>query len=134
MNFWIIKSDPESYGWSEMKRDGTTFWDGVRNYQARNNLNLMKRDDIALFYHSNTDKSIMGEVKIVKEAYQDPTIDDNRWVAVDVEFIREYSKKLSLSKMKTHPVLSNIYLVKHSRLSVMPISKEEYEIILDLAL
>jgi len=134
MNYWIIKSDPDAYSWSDMKRDKVTFWDGVRNYQARNNLKLMAEGDIALYYHSNTDKALMGEVRIVREHFQDPTIDDNRWVAVDVEFVREYSNKLTLSEMKENGDLQNIGLIKQSRLSVMPISEEEYKVILDLSL
>lgn len=134
MNYWIIKSDPHAYSWSDMKKDKVTFWDGVRNYQARNNLKLMEEGDIALYYHSNTDKALMGEVKIVREHFQDPTTDDNRWVAVDVEFVREYKNKLTLAEMKENENLQNIGLIKQSRLSVMPLTKKEYEVILDLSL
>jgi len=129
MNYWLIKSDPETYGWEEMKRDIETFWDGVRNYQARNNMNLMKKGDIALFYHSNTDKAIMGEVVISKESYQDPTTDDNRWSAVDVKFKKEYAKPVTLLQIKEDKRLKDISLVRQSRLSVMGIDKSHYDII-----
>lgn len=129
MSYWIIKSDPESYPWEQMKKDKKTFWDGVRNYQARNNLKLMKEGDIALFYLSNKDKAIVGEVEVVKGHYQDPTTDDDRWVCVDVEYKKEYKNQLTLAEMKKNKGFSEIGLIKQSRLSVMPITLKEYNLI-----
>ncbi len=129
MNYWLIKSDPQSYGWEEMKKDGETLWDGVRNYQARNNMKLIKEGELALFYHSNTDKAIMGEVVITKEYYQDPTSDDPRWCAVDLKFAKEYSKPVTLAQIKDDQRLKDILLVRQPRLSVMPIKVSEYDII-----
>lgn len=133
MNFWIIKSDPESYSWDDMKKDKKTFWDGVRNYQARNNLKLMKKSDICLFYLSNKDKALSGEVTVVKEYYQDPTTDDERWVCVDVKYKKEYKNYVTLAEMKNTPELQNISLIKQSRLSVMPITEDEYNKILEMS-
>jgi predicted RNA-binding protein with PUA-like domain len=129
MSYWIIKSDPESYSWEQMKKDKKTFWDGVRNYQARNNLKLMKEGDIALFYLSNSDKALVGEVEIIKEYYQDPTTDDDRWVCVDVRYLCDYKKPLTLEVMKANKGFSEVGLIKQSRLSVMPITIKEYELI-----
>lgn len=126
MSYWIIKSDPESYSWEQMKKDKQTFWDGVRNYQARNNLRDMKEGDICLFYISNKGKSLLGEVEVLKSSYPDPTTDDDRWLAVDVRFHLEYNKPLSLAEIKSNKKLENIGLVKQSRLSVMPITIQEY--------
>lgn len=129
MSYWIIKSDPESYSWEQMKKDKQTFWDGVRNYQARNNLRDMKEGDICLFYISNTGRSLLGEVEVIKSGYPDPTTDDNRWLAIDVRLHLEYNKPLSLPEIKANKLLQNIALVKQSRLSVMPLTIEEYKII-----
>jgi len=126
MSYWIIKSDPESYSWEQMKKDKQTFWDGVRNYQARNNLRDMKEGDICLFYISNEGKSLLGEVEVLKSSYPDPTTDDDRWLAVDVRFHLEYNKPLSLAEIKSNKKLENIRLVKQNRLSVMPITIQEY--------
>lgn len=127
MSYWIIKSDPESYGWEHMKKDKKTYWDGVRNYQARNNLKLMKEGDICLFYLSNKEKRIVGEVEVVKESYPDPTIDDDTWVAVDVQYLKDYNKSITLAEIKKNKKLSDLALVKQSRLSVMPITIMEYK-------
>ena len=126
MAYWLLKSDPESYSWEQMKKDKTTFWSGVRNYQARNNLKLMKEGDIALFYLSNDGRKIVGEVEIVKEHYPDPTSNDETWVCVDVKYKRDYTKAVTLAEMKKIKQLSEIGLIKQSRLSVMPISDKEY--------
>lgn len=126
MAYWLLKSDPESYSWEQMKKDKTTFWSGVRNYQARNNLKLMKEGDIALFYLSNDGRKIVGEVEIVKEHYPDPTSNDETWVCVDVKYKRAYTKAVTLAEMKKIKQLSEIGLIKQSRLSVMPISDKEY--------
>jgi predicted RNA-binding protein with PUA-like domain len=128
MNYWLVKSDPETYSWDDMKNENTTIWTGVRNYQARNNLKAMKKGDLVLFYHSQSDKSIVGITKVVKEYYPDPTSDDNKnWVAVDLQYYSDLIKPISLDEIKNNPKLSNIALIKQSRLSVMPLTKEEYE-------
>lgn len=130
MAYWIVKSDPESYSWEQMKLDKQTFWNGVRNYQARNNLKLMKEGDITLFYLSNSDRAIVGELEIIKEHYPDPTTVDDRWVCVDVKYKREYKTPLTLHEMKSKKGFENIGLIKQSRLSVMPITTKEYKLIL----
>ncbi len=132
MNYWLVKSDPETYGWPEMKKDKTTFWNGVRNYAARINLNAMKKGDTVLFYHSNTDKAIMGTVKVAKEAYPDNTTDDDRWVMVDLTYVSEFKNMVTLADMKQVPALSEIGLIRQSRLSVMPITKKEYDMIVKM--
>lgn len=133
MNYWIIKSEPKKYPWSKMQEDKTTFWDGVRNYEARNNLRAMKKGDICFFYHSNDEKSIVGMTEVVKEAYQDPTTEDTNWVCVDVKFKKSVKRPLSLQELKEHSILSQIPLVKRSRLSVTPLDAESAQHILDLA-
>lgn len=130
MAYWIVKSDPESYSWEQMKFDRQTFWNGVRNYQARNNLKLMREGDIALFYLSNSDRAIVGELEIVKAHYPDPTTVDERWVCVDVKYKRDYKTPLTLQEMKSKKGFENIGLIKQSRLSVMPITAKEYKLIL----
>ncbi len=132
MNYWLVKSDPETYGWPEMKKDKTTNWSGVRNHAARLNLLAMKKGDTVLFYHSNTDKAIMGTTKVNKEAYPDDTADDPRWVMVDLTFDSEFKNMVTLADMKQVPALSQIGLIRIGRLSVMPITKEEYEIIVKM--
>jgi len=132
MNYWLIKSEPFKYSWDNLEQDKTTFWDGVRNYQARNNLNAMKKGDYALFYHSNEGKEIVGIAQISKEAYQDPATEE-AWVLVDVVPFQKLEKTVGLDTIKQHPVLKNMALVKQSRLSVCPITQEEFEIICELA-
>lgn len=116
-----------------MKKDKKTFWDGVRNYQARNNLKDMKKGDLCLFYHSNEGKEVVGIVKVVKEHYQDPTTDDSNWVVVDVAPFKALKKPVTLEQIKADPRLSNIALVRQGRLSVMGLSKEEFDTILELS-
>lgn len=133
MNYWIIKSEPKKYPWSQMELDKKTFWDGVRNYEARNNLRAMKTGDICFFYHSNDEKAIVGMTKVVKESYQDPTTEDTNWVCVDVQFVKSAKAPLTLKDMKEHSILSQMSLVKRSRLSVTPVTAEEAQYILDLS-
>jgi predicted RNA-binding protein with PUA-like domain len=113
--------------------DKKTFWDGVRNYQARNNLREMKKGDLLLFYHSNEGKEVVGIAKIVKEAYQDPTTDDANWVVVDVAPVKKLKNPVTLEMVKKDKRLANMALVKLMRLSVQPVKKEEFDIILELA-
>lgn len=126
MNYWLLKSDPETYSWVNLEKDKITMWDGIRNYQARNNLKLMKKGDIALFYHSNLGTDIVGQVKIHKEAYQDPSTEDERWFVIDIKLDKKFKKSLTLAEIKQNNLLQNLGLVKQSRLSVMPITLEEY--------
>lgn len=132
MNYWLVKSDPDTYGWPEMKKDKETFWDGVRNYAARMHLNAMKKGDLVLFYHSQSDKTVVGIVKVAKESYQDPTTEDERWVAVDLAYVSEFNNPVTLADIKATPKLENIALVRQSRLSVMPLTKEEYDLIVKM--
>jgi predicted RNA-binding protein with PUA-like domain len=129
MNYWLVKSEPFKYSWKEFLRDGWTYWDGVRNYQARNNLSKMQKGDLLLFYHSNEGLEVVGIAKVIKEAYQDPTIDDTRWVVVDLEPVETLDNPVPLNEIKKDKRLKDIALIKQSRLSVMPINKEEFTII-----
>jgi len=130
MNYWLMKSEPGTYSWNDLVRDGKTYWDGVRNYQARNFMKEMKTGDLVLYYHSVNEKQIIGIAKVVREFYQDPSTDDERWVAVDIEPVRELGKPVSISEIKSDAGLAEMVLVRNSRLSVQPVSKEEYDIIL----
>ncbi len=133
MNYWLIKSEPFKYSFDQFTADKKTFWDGVRNYQARNNLREMKKGDLLLFYHSNEGKEIVGIAKIVKEAYQDPTTDDANWVVVDVAPVKKLKNPVTLEMVKKDKRLVNMALVKLMRLSVQPVRKEEFDIVLELA-
>jgi predicted RNA-binding protein with PUA-like domain len=133
MAYWLIKSEPFKYSWEQFEKDGLTFWDGVRNYQARNNLNAMKNGDLLFWYHSNEGMEIVGISQLVKEAYQDPTIEDARWVAVDVKPFKKLLKPVTLPTIKSDARLSEMALVKNSRLSVQPVTEMEWKIILELA-
>ncbi len=133
MNYWLIKTEPGDYSWSDMLKDKKTYWDGVRNYQARNNLKSMKKGDLCLFYHSVNEKSAVGVVKVVKEYYPDPTIDDDRWVAVDVAPEYSLQNPVSLQDVKSDKRLSNMALVRNTRLSVQPVKKEEFDIIIGMS-
>lgn len=129
MNYWLVKSEPFKYSWDEFLRDGWTCWDGVRNYQARNNLGNMQKGDLVLFYHSNEGLEVVGVAKVIKEAYQDPTTDDPRWVVVDLKPVETLENPVTLNEIKKDKRLKGVALVKQGRLSVMPIKKEEFTII-----
>jgi predicted RNA-binding protein with PUA-like domain len=133
MNYWLIKSEPYKYSWDQMVQDGTTYWDGVRSYGARIFLKEMKLGDLCLFYHSNEGKEIVGITEVVKEYYQDPTTDDERWVAVDVKAVKPLAKPITLATLKADDVLSEMRFVKQSRLSVAPVKQEEFDKILALS-
>ncbi|UKJ06472.1 EVE domain-containing protein [Solitalea lacus] len=133
MNYWLVKSEPHKYSWQKFNEDGRTFWDGVRNYQARNNLKAMKEGDLVLFYHSNEGKEIVGLAKVVKEFYQDPTTDDKNWVVVDLVPVETMKKTVTLETIKADERLKDIALVRQGRLSVMPLKAEEFDRILELA-
>ena len=129
---WLVKSDPDTYGWPELVKDGRTRWDGVRNAQARNNLQAMRAGDLALFYHSGDEKQIVGVAKVVKAAYPDPTSDDPRWVVVDLAAVAPLAQPVSLADVKRDAALAQIALVRQGRLSVMPASPREFARILAL--
>ena len=131
MNYWLVKSEPGAYSWDDFVNLGRDHWDGVRNYQARNNMKLMKVGDEVLFYHSVVDKQVVGIAKVVKEFYQDPTTDDERWVVVDLVPVRKLDKPVTLAQIKADEKLEGFALIKNSRLSVMPVDKDNYHIILE---
>ena len=133
MAYWLIKSEPSTYSWDQFEKDKVTFWDGVRNYAARLHLKAMKKGDECFFYHSNEGLEIVGIAKVVKEAYQDPTTDDERWVAVDLKVHKKLKKPVSLDAIKKDKRLANMALVRIGRLSVQPVTDEEYKIIMGLA-
>ncbi len=133
MAYWLIKSEPFKYSWELFEKDKQTFWDGVRNYAARNNLRAMKKGDLAFFYHSNEGTEIVGIAKVVKEAYQDPTTDDAAWVAVDFKPHKKLKKPVSLAQIKTDKRLVNMALVRLGRLSVQPVNANEWDIVMELA-
>jgi len=134
INYWLLKSEPSSWSWDNQTKDKVTMWDGVRNYQARNNLKRMKINDLCFFYHSVTERSIVGIVKVVKEFYKDPTDETGKFVVVDVKAVKKLKKNVSLEQIKKIKKLENIALLKQSRLSVMPLKKSEWDIILKLSL
>ena len=133
MQYWLLKSEPEAWSWSMQVKAGRAMWDGVRNYQARNNLKKMNKGDLCFFYHSVSERSIVGIVKVVKEFYIDPTDDTNKFVAVDVKALRKLKKPVSLDQIKKNKILQNIPLIKQSRLSVMELKKVEWDIILTMS-
>jgi predicted RNA-binding protein with PUA-like domain len=133
MNYWLVKSEPFKYSWDNFVAKGKDHWDGVRNYQARNNLMAMKEGDLVFFYHSNEGKEIVGLAKVVKEHYQDPTTTDTKWRVVDLAPVQKLPRSVTLEEIKKEPLLANIALIKQSRLSVMPIRPDEFDLILKKA-
>ncbi len=133
MNYWLIKSEPFKYSWNQFEIDKKTFWDGVRNYQARNNLKTMKKGDLAFWYHSNEGMEIVGIAKVVKEFYQDPTTEDTNWVVVDFAPVKKLKNTVSLSAVKADIRLEKMALVRLGRLSVQPVTETEWNIILELS-
>ena len=133
MKYWLIKSEPDAWSWSSQVKEGSSMWDGVRNYQARNNLKKMKKNDLCFFYHSVTERSIIGIVKVVKEYYPDPTDKTGRFVVVDVKAIKKLQNPVSLDQIKKNNKLKDIALVKQSRLSVMPLTKKEWNEIINMS-
>jgi predicted RNA-binding protein with PUA-like domain len=124
---WLVKQEPEDYSWKNLIRDRKTQWTGVRNFQARNNLRQMKVGDVVLFYHSGKEKSVVGIAEVAKTAYPDPTADDPSWIAVDIKPVKALQQPVSLADIRTNRKLSNLLLVRQSRLSVMPIGKAEFD-------
>lgn len=130
--YWLVKSEPFKYSWDKFNEDGRTFWDGVRNYQARNNLKEMKEGDLVLFYHSNEGKNVVGVAKVVKEFYQDPTTADPNWVVVDLAPVEALKNPVTLEQIKAEESLKDISLVRQGRLSVMPLKATEFDKILEM--
>lgn len=133
MNYWLVKSEPFKFSFDQLLNDKKTMWDGVRNYQARNNLQAMKKGDLLLFYHSNEGKEVVGIAKVAKEHYPDPTADEGKWVVVDVEPVKKLKKTVGLQQIKEDKMLADIALIRQSRLSVIPLKKEEFDRILELS-
>lgn len=133
MNYWLVKSEPFKYSWEQFVKDGQTFWDGVRNYQARNNLKAMKKGDKVFFYHSNEGLEIVGLAKVVKEHYQDPTTDDAAWVVVDLKPVKKLKRPVSLADMKKEKRLADLSLIRQGRLSVCAVTEKEYEVMMEMA-
>ena len=132
MNYWLVKSEPHKYSWEKFQHEGRTFWDGVRNFQARNNLKAMKEGDLVLFYHSNEGKCVVGVAKVAREFYQDPTTEDPNWVVVDLEPMETFKKSVTLEEIKADERLKDIGLVRQGRLSVMALKPEEFDRIVEL--
>ena len=132
MNYWLVKSEPKAYSWSQFVQDGRTVWTGVRNFQARNNLRAMKKGDQVFFYHSVTDKQVVGLAKVVAEYYPDPTAETGDWSCVDFMPVKPLKMPVPLDMIKSDAVLKQIQLVKQSRLSVTPLAKIEAEKLLEL--
>ena len=133
MQYWLVKSEPFKYSWDMFVSDKKTFWDGVRNYGARNNLRAMKKDDQVLFYHSNEGVEVVGIAKVVKESYQDPTTTEEAWVVVDLKPIKKLKNPVKLAQAKADVRLENMALVRLGRLSVQPVTVEEWMVIMELA-
>jgi predicted RNA-binding protein with PUA-like domain len=131
-SYWLVKQEPTAYPFEQLVADKRTHWDGVRNYQARNNLQAMKKGDLVLYYHSVNDKQVVGVAKVVKEAYPDPTTDDERWVVVDLAAVKAIDRPVPLAEIKDDDVLREMSLVKQSRLSVMPVTKKQFDRVLKL--
>ena len=133
MPYWLVKSEPFKYSWDNFVKDKQTFWDGVRNYSARIHLNAMKKGDEVLFYHSNKGVEIVGIAKVSKEAYQDPTTEDKAWVAVDLKPVRKLKKPVTLGQVKADSRLDKMALVRLGRLSVQPVTDDEWKIVMEMA-
>jgi|SRR5690606_23725978 len=133
MNYWLVKSEPSSYSWDDLLKEKRTVWSGVRNFTARLHLNSMTKGDLVFFYHSNEGKKIVGIAKVVKEAYPDPTSKEDKWVAVDIKPIKTLKKPVSLDEIKIEPRLNDMKLLKIGRLSVSPVTKDEFEAILKMS-
>jgi predicted RNA-binding protein with PUA-like domain len=127
--YWMVKQEPETYSWDDFVKDGKTDWTGVRNYQARNNLREMKNGDRVLFYHSGKDKAVVGQAEVVKSQYPDPTGDDPQWVAVDLKPVKAFKNPVPLAAIRYDKRLSDLPLIRQSQLSVMPLTKDEFDVI-----
>jgi len=133
MAYWLVKSEPSAYSWEQFQKEGQTFWNGVRNYAARNHLKAMKKGDEVFFYHSNEGLDIVGIAKVVKEAYQDPTTDDEAWVVVDLKPVKKLKAPVSLQQIKGEKRLKDMALLRLSRLSVQPVTEEEWKVVMEMS-
>ena len=133
MNYWIVKSEPEAYSWQQLVKDGQTAWTGVRNYQSRNNLRAMKKGDHVFFYHSGEGKEVVGLTRVTKEAYADPTAEEGDWSCIDLAPVKALAKPITLAAAKADKILKEMLLVRHSRISVTPVTTEQAERLLELA-
>src|SRR4030066_523720 len=132
MKYWLVKSEPFKYSWEMFLKNGSTYWEGVRNYQARNNLKNIKKGDLVLFYHSNEGLEVVGIAKVIRESYQDPTTNDQRWVVVDLQSVETLKKPVPLDEIKKDKRLKNIALIKQSRLSVLLLTKGKFDVIVGM--
>lgn len=132
MAYWLVKSEPESWSWSDQLRDKRTNWNGVRNHQAANNLKAMKKGDRAFFYHSGEERRIVGVVEVVKEHYPDPSDTSGRFVMVDVKAVKPLARPVTLAEMRSEPKLADFLLLRHSRLSVVPVSAAHWKLLCKL--
>jgi Uncharacterized conserved protein len=132
MNIWLLKTEPDTFSWDDLVKQGSSMWDGVRNYQARNNLRKMKKGDTVFIYHSVTNPSVVGLAEVIKEHYPDPTAKEGDWSVVDVKPVRKLKRAIPLQEIKQQPELQNMSLVKSSRLSVQPVTPEEFNFILEM--
>ncbi len=132
MNYWLIKSEPATYSFQQLQSDGQTRWDGVRNYAARNNLRAMKLDDVCLFYHSQEGLEVVGLARVLREFFPDPTATEGDWSAVEVAPGKPFVRSVSLKEIKAAPELANLQLVRNGRLSVMPVTPAEFDMILNM--
>lgn len=133
MAYWLVKSEPSKYSWEQFQKDGVTFWDGIRNYAARNNLRSMKKNDEVLFYHSNEGLEIVGIAKVVKEHYQDPTTKEEAWVVVDLKAEKKLKNPVPLTEIKKDKRLATMDLIRLGRLSVQSVKEAEWKVIMELA-
>ena len=133
MAYFLVKSEPDAYSWEQLEKDKQTVWSGVRNYAARIQLRAMKKGDEVFFYHSNEGLNIVGIAKVVKEAYQDPTTEDDAWVAVDIKAFKKLKQPVSRDTIKADKRLANMALVRLGRLSVQPVTDEEWDIVMKMA-
>ena len=133
MAYWLVKSEPSTYSWDNFVKEKQTCWSGVRNYAARLHLRNMKNGDDVFFYHSNEGTDIVGTAKVVKEFYQDPTTTEDRWVAIDLKANKKLKNPVTLAQVKTDKRLANMALVKLGRLSVQPVTGEEWKVVMELA-
>ena len=128
--YWLVKTEPNAYSWDDLVEDGWTYWDGIRNYEARNNLHKMAVGDLLLYYHSGKSRTVVGIAEVTREHYQDPTTDDQRWSAVDIKPVQALTRPVTLAEIKRDSRLSEMVLVRRSRLSVTPVRETEYGIVL----
>ena len=133
MNYWLVKSEPSVYSWDNFVKEGHTCWSGIRNYAARLHLRNMKKGDEVFFYHSNEGTNIVGIAKVVKEHYQDPTTDDDRWVAIDLKPVRKLKTPVALDAIKKDKRLAAMALVRIGRLSTQPVTEKEWKVVMELA-